>query len=251
MVKIAFGDVRVMVTEGNQSALLDHVRSRLDHRTGFALATLNLDHMVKLRSDQAFRQAYQAHALISADGMPIVWIARFCGHKITRVAGADIILPLLELAQSQAYKVAFIGTQDHVLATVSEKLTLKLPHLNIAMMKAPSMGFDPTGEEARDFGEALAKAQVDLCFCALGAPKQEIFAHFARNLSPATGFVGIGAGLDFIAGQQSRAPLFVQKTGLEWFWRLCRDPKRMAMRYLRCAAILPRCVMDTIRYQSS
>lgn len=78
-----------------------------------------------------------------------------------------------------------------------------------------------------------------LCFIALGAPKQEFFAAFARTHSPTVGFASIGAGLDFLSGHQTRAPKVMRAFALEWFWRALQSPKRMVPRYAKCFAILP------------
>jgi exopolysaccharide biosynthesis WecB/TagA/CpsF family protein len=101
------------------------------------------------------------------------------------------------------------------------------------------MGFAPLGDQGAEVIEALEASGARLCFLALGAPKQEIFAARAHAELPHMGFVSIGAGLDFIAGHQRRAPLWVRRIAMEWLWRLLSDPRRMALRYMRCALILP------------
>ena len=101
------------------------------------------------------------------------------------------------------------------------------------------MGFDPTGEEANACIEALNASGAGLCFLALGAPKQEIFAAHAQARLPHMGFMSIGAGLDFIAGRQRRAPKIVRRFAAEWLWRLSLDPGRLFKRYAACIAVLP------------
>jgi exopolysaccharide biosynthesis WecB/TagA/CpsF family protein len=93
----------------------------------------------------------------------------------------------------------------------------------------------------------LAAQKVGLCFIALGAPKQEVFAALGRQIAPEVGFASIGAGLDFIAGTQERAPVWVRKLALEWLWRALSSPRRMVPRYAACAAILPLEIAAAVR----
>lgn len=85
----------------------------------------------------------------------------------------------------------------------------------------------------------IASSGARMCFIALGAPKQETFAATGRRIAPEVGFASIGAGLDFFAGTQRRAPLWMRKVALEWVWRMMSDPKRLALRYAKCGLILP------------
>lgn len=101
------------------------------------------------------------------------------------------------------------------------------------------MGFAPLGDQGADVIKALEASGAGLCLVALGAPKQEIFAARANAALPHMGFASIGAGLDFIAGRQRRAPLRVRRVAMEWLWRMLSDPRRLLLRYTRCALILP------------
>jgi exopolysaccharide biosynthesis WecB/TagA/CpsF family protein len=101
------------------------------------------------------------------------------------------------------------------------------------------MGFDPTSPAAAAILHDVAASGARLCFIALGAPRQEMLAARGRHLAPAVGFAGVGAGLDFIAGAQPRAPAWIQAIAMEWFWRMASDPRRLAARYGRAALALP------------
>ena len=109
------------------------------------------------------------------------------------------------------------------------------------------MGFDPKGESADQAIAALEAAGARLVFLALGAPKQEVFAARAQARLPQTGFLSIGAGLDFLSGTQTRAPKIVRRLALEWFWRLIHSPMRLARRYGQCFMILPALVLRALR----
>ncbi|MBB3713109.1 exopolysaccharide biosynthesis WecB/TagA/CpsF family protein [Limimaricola variabilis] len=231
------GRVRVNMTD--RAALLAEVSARLGAGRGFALATLNLDHLVKLPRDGAFRDAYAAQDLVTADGNPVVWLARLAGREMALLPGSDLITPLAELAAAQGVPVALIGGTEASLKAAAGALEARVPGLRVAARIAPPMGFDPEGAAADAALDALAASGARLVFVALGAPKQERLAARGRARHSEIGFVSIGAGLDFIAGTQRRAPRLVRRLALEWLWRAASDPARLAGRYARCALILP------------
>ncbi|AZL60495.1 glycosyltransferase [Tabrizicola piscis] len=229
-----------LVNVATEAALLDKVSGCLANGRGFALATLNLDHMVKLTRDPAFRAAYRAQTHVVADGNPVVWLSRLAGRRsVTLVPGSELIAPLSALAAEKGVSVAFLGSTEPALRAAARRLEADHPGLKVAACLSPAFGFDPTGPEADAMLDQIAASGARVCFLALGAPKQEILAARGRDRHPGIGFVSIGAGLDFIAGLQTRAPLWVRKIAMEWLWRLLTNPRRLARRYLDCALILP------------
>jgi N-acetylglucosaminyldiphosphoundecaprenol N-acetyl-beta-D-mannosaminyltransferase len=241
---------KVAVTCPTQQDLLLLLRQKLLARQGFALATINLDHLVKLRTDAAFRNAYVQHDIVVADGNPIVWLSRLARRPVELIPGSDLIQPLAELAAQLDIPVAFFGSEATVLDAAALDLRRRHPKLEIVLKIAPPMGFDPAGDGAKQMLSAITASKARLCFVALGAPKQEIFAAFARAHAPDLGLVSIGAGLDFIAGRQTRAPRAIRAFALEWLWRALLSPRRLALRYMRCAAILPAEAAAALRLRS-
>lgn len=229
----------IRVTMPDTTTLLAEVRRRFRAGEGFALATINLDHLVKLSRDPAFRAAYAAQDLVCADGNPIVWLSHLARRPVSLVPGSDLILPLAHLAAREGVTVALMGSTDEALAASAEALEARVPGLRVVSRIAPPMGFDPVGHEARAILETLSASGARLCFVALGAPKQEAFAALGRQVAPQMGFASIGAGLDFIAGRQTRAPAWVRAVAMEWLWRMLSNPRRLARRYADCAVILP------------
>lgn len=230
---------KVAVTVPSLDSLLSDLKTRFERRQGFALATLNLDHIVKLRDDPAFRTAYLAHSHVTADGNPIVWMSRLAGAPVDLLPGADLITPLCDLAAATNVRVALLGSTDETLKAASSALMSRHPGLDVALCISPPMGFDPSGSLADSYITQLADAEIGLCFLALGAPKQELFAAHAVSKIDTVGFVSIGAGLDFIAGTQKRAPKFIRLIAAEWVWRLLTNPRRLGYRYTRCIAMTP------------
>ncbi|MEX5730220.1 N-acetylglucosaminyldiphosphoundecaprenol N-acetyl-beta-D-mannosaminyltransferase, partial [Rhodovulum iodosum] len=221
----------VRITAPTRAALMTDLEARLRAGRGFTLATLNLDHAVKLRRDPAFRAAYLAHSHVVADGNPIVWLSRLAGRRVELVPGSELVQPLAGLAGRLGVPVALIGATQETLDSAAARLAADHPGLGIVARIAPPFGFDPDGAEAGAVLDTAAAAGARLCFLALGAPKQERLAARGAARLPGCGFVSIGAGLDFIAGSQRRAPVWVQRLALEWAWRMLGDPGRLAGRY--------------------
>jgi N-acetylglucosaminyldiphosphoundecaprenol N-acetyl-beta-D-mannosaminyltransferase len=234
-----YGGRSIRINMPDQPELMTEITRRFRQREGFALATLNLDHLVKLRQDQSFRDIYTQQDLIVADGNPIVWLSRVAGRPVNLVPGSDLVIPLARLAQIEGIAVALLGTTDAALSASAKTLSEKVPGLHIVTKIAPPMGFDPSTAAAGKILDQIRESGARLCFLALGAPKQEALAARGRTEAPEIGFASIGAGLDFLAGNQTRAPLWVRRLAMEWAWRMLSAPGRLVPRYARCAAILP------------
>lgn len=219
--------------------LLQELEGKFLRGEGFSVATLNLDHVDKLRRLSEFRAAYLDHTYVTADGNPIVWLSRLAGDPVSLVPGADLLTPVIELAVRLRTPIALYGSTDASLQRTAEALKARYPDIVIAACIAPPMGFDPDGAIAEEHVTALQQAGARLCLLALGAPKQELLAAKAQHIAPEMGFLSIGAGLDFISGHQRRAPGLVRLLAIEWLWRLALNPIRLAGRYGRCFLLLP------------
>ncbi|MEM1428626.1 MAG: WecB/TagA/CpsF family glycosyltransferase [Pseudomonadota bacterium] len=230
-----------------RDALLQDVRDRLHLGVGFAIATLNLDHAVKLRERADFVEAYAHQTHVTADGQPVVWVERLAGQPVELVTGSDLVVPLARVAAETGAAIALVGTTEDALAKASAHLKQAIPGLDIAVAVSPPQGFDPASDAAGALIRTLAESRAQLCFLALGAPKQELFAARLRQDAPHLGIASIGAGLDFLAGAQRRAPHLLRAISLEWLWRLSGNPQRLGPRYVRCAALLPSMSLRALR----
>ncbi len=237
----------VTVNVPSRAALMQDMEERMRNGSGFAVATLNLDHVVKLRQSAAFRDAYLAQTHVTADGNPIVWLMRLAGREVELVTGSDLVDPVAGLAARIGAPVAMIGSTEAALAGATAELSRRHPGFQTVATLSPPMGFDPAGPMADSLIEQIGRSGARLCFVALGAPKQEVFAARARATLPEVGFLSIGAGLDFIAGSQRRAPPIVRRFAGEWLWRLATDPGRLGRRYAACAGSLPGLTVEAIR----
>jgi exopolysaccharide biosynthesis WecB/TagA/CpsF family protein len=233
-------DVQVTVTVTDRATLLADIARRLAQGQGFSVATLNLDHVVKLGRSAAFRAAYAAQTHVTADGNAVVWLSRLAGQREVRlVPGSDLIAPVAALAARAGAPVGLFGSTEASLAAAARALTAAMPGLQVVLTLAPPMGFDPVGAAADRAITAIRDSGARIVFLALGAPKQECFAARAQQQLPGIGFLSVGAGLDFLSGAQSRAPAWVRALAAEWLWRLASDPQRLAGRYAACLAALP------------
>jgi exopolysaccharide biosynthesis WecB/TagA/CpsF family protein len=212
----------------------------------FSVCTLNLDHVVQLERRADFRAAYRRARFVTADGFPIVMLSRLLGTPITRTTGADLVEPVCREAQRKGLPVFMLGSNQETLSLTAQRLSERYRGLRIVGTYAPGRNFDPYSSEADFAIDNIRASGARLCFLALGAPRQEVFAARCLDELDGTGLLCIGAALDFIAGTQKRAPSITQKIGLEWAWRMLHDPRRLGPRYARCMAAVPRLVARTI-----
>lgn len=234
-----YRDQTIRLNMPDTPRLLAEITRRFRAGEGFALATINLDHLVKLRQDADFRAAYAAQDLVVADGNPIVWLSRLAGQPASLVPGSDLVLPLCRLAAAEDVPLALVGSTDAALQAAADHIRAMVPGIRIAAQIAPPMGFDARSDQAGALLRQIEASGARMAFLALGAPRQEMLAARGRRETPAIGFASIGAGLDFLAGNQRRAPLWVRRIAMEWAWRMLSAPRRLVPRYARCAAILP------------
>jgi hypothetical protein len=147
-VRFELGTYLVEVNRASQAALLRAVDRRFAAGEGFAVATLNLDHLVKLETSPQFRAANAAQDSVVADGNPIVWLSRLARHPVSLVPGSDLVLPLARAAAQADVTVGLVGSTDDALHAAGAVLRTEAPHIAIVEEISPSMGFDPAGAEA-------------------------------------------------------------------------------------------------------
>lgn len=222
----------------NMRQTLETILHRARTREGFTLFTVNLDHIVKLGRNRLFREAYQRADLITADGWPIVWIMQRDGYALERTAGADLLEPVCAQAAEFAMPVYFVGPGPVSQAAGLDILRNRYPGLIVAGAETPLLPATLEPAIVEPIAERLAASGACVCVLSLGAPKQELLADALRRRCPDVGFLCVGAALDFISGHAVRAPKWMQRAKLEWFWRMINDPVRLTLRYADCALAL-------------
>lgn len=197
------------------------------------VVTPNVDHVVRLQWDTAFRNAYADAAIACADGMPLIWASRLLGQPLKeRVTGADLLPAVCGMAAASGASVYLLGGQEGVGELAAKNLSARYPGLKIAGTYSPPLGFERDPEEQRRIAARINRARPDILAVGLGAPKQELWTAAHRHHLDFGVALCIGAAADFAAGTLERAPRWMQQHGLEWLWRLAREPKRLWKRYL-------------------
>jgi N-acetylglucosaminyldiphosphoundecaprenol N-acetyl-beta-D-mannosaminyltransferase len=231
--RVRFG--RLWVDVLNFSEAIAAVRDLVARGDGGAIFTPNVDHVVLVDEHPKFRQAYRRASLSLADGMPLVWSSRLLGKRIPeKLSGSDMIVPLIELAAKERWRVYFLGGMpgDPGAAKIAADRLRAAYGVDIVGVDPAKVSADGDSPDDAAVAARVRAAAPDIVFVALGTPKQELWiSQWLNELRP-TVAIGCGASLDFISGKVVRAPHWVSNAGFEWAFRLAQDPKRMWRRYL-------------------
>jgi len=197
------------------------------------VVTPNVDHVVEFEKNADFRAAYHNARYVLADGVPILWAGKLFGKPIKeKISGSDLIYWLSEYAAEKGYSIFLLGAQEGVADAAAKVLVEKYPGLKIAGTHSPSLGFEKDEESNNKVVQLVRDSGADICFVALGAPKQDLWSWRYHEQTGAKLCLGVGASFDFVAGRVKRAPVWMQRVGLEWTWRIMQEPVRMGKRYL-------------------
>lgn len=202
-------------------------------RTGPSLIAAANTHVVTLaRRSAHFRTAIDAFDLVLPDGMPLVWVMnrRLTPRLRDRVYGPTFMLRCIEATQGEEWSHMFIGGTDELLATLREKLLARFPKLQIAAMHSPPFG-EWSAEDDMRIVAAIEKSGAQFVWIGLGCPKQELWLARMRHRLPPAVYPAVGAAFAFHAGRVKQAPLWLQRIGMEWIFRLCAEPRRLWRRY--------------------
>jgi N-acetylglucosaminyldiphosphoundecaprenol N-acetyl-beta-D-mannosaminyltransferase len=186
--------------------------------------------LVTAQHDRELAGALRGAWAVFPDGAPVAWLQRRRGHDTARrIAGTDLLVAVARAGAPLGLRHSFFGGTPETLAAVAARLTEEVPDVRIGTTLAPP--FAPLDELAVH-ADAVRLAGADVVWVALGAPKQELFMARHGDRFGALS-LGIGAAVDFVSGSKSRAPQWMQRSGLEWAHRLASEPRRLAGRYFR------------------
>lgn len=204
----------------------EFVRSGQPHQA----VTVNVDFLRLASGDIAFQNIINRADLVVADGMPLIWASRRLETPLPcRVTGVDMMLICAELAAREDYSIFLLGAAPGVGDEVACVLRARFPGLRIAGTYAPPSAALSTHDEAV---RIIRDARPDMLFVAFGAPKQELWIHQHCESLGVPLCMGVGGSFDMLAGRVRRAPLWMQRHGLEWFYRMVQEPRRLWKRYL-------------------
>lgn len=204
--------------------------------------TANLNYAMLSDADPRLRALNEKAAFVLADGMPLVWWSRLGPRRLPeRVAGSDLIYGIAARAAVHGHRVYLLGAGPGVADEAADRLRARYPGLTIVGVECPPFRRHTAAEEQEQV-ERIRAARPDILFVAFGQPKGEFW--IADRLDPlgVPVCVQVGATLDFVAGRVRRSPRWMQKTGLEWVYRMLQEPRRLARRYLDNGLFLVRAV---------
>lgn len=196
------------------------------------ILTPNVDHIINIHKDNAFKKIYEGADIRIADGMPIVWASKILRKPLKeRVTGADLTPRLIEMAYQQKLKVFIFGSKEGVAAQAVAKYKEIFGEGFQIDCYSPPFGFENSINEVDKSIDIITSFEPDILLVSLGSPKGEFFINKYIDRLKVPVSLQIGAAIDFIAGTVNRAPKWMQKYGLEWFYRFLQEPKRMFKRY--------------------
>lgn len=208
------------------------------------VVTPNVDHAVMFQENAALRDAYRDASLVLADGAPVIWASRLLRRALPqRVAGSDLTPAVFAAARKTRPLTTFLlGAAPGVAKRAAERIEARWPAVQVVGTYSPPLGFEKNDSENAAIVERINDISPDLLVIGLGAPKQELWIQrFAPQLKTSVALC-VGATIDFLAGEKSRAPKLLQKVGLEWLHRVASEPRRLLGRYARDAWIFPQLV---------
>ena len=197
------------------------------------VVTPNVDHIVQLEKGGEIVEVYKDADLILTDGKPLIWISKLYKNPIKeKISGSDLFPLLCKMASEKKYKMFFLGAAEGIAAKAAENLKNKYEGLSVVGTYSPPYGFENDEKEIDKIIKMINEVQPHILIVGLGCPKQELFIFHYRNRLNVPISLGLGASLDFEAGNIKRAPKWMSNCGLEWLYRIFQDPKRLVKRYL-------------------
>lgn len=223
--RILNADFHAMTLEQSVDEIARHLRAG---KTGW-LCTVNVAILIMMRSDPFLQSFVDRAAFVVADGQPLVWVAPVFGTSLpSRVAGVDLLYALSRRAAREKLSVGLLGASRRVVEAVGERLLEMYPALRMSYVGDGYFSADEAPERAR----AIREAGTDILFVGMGVPRQEQFIDRHWSELGVKLAIGVGGSFDVLAGLRVRAPEILQRSGMEWAFRLAQEPRRLWKRYL-------------------
>ena len=214
------------------SETLNEIDKLIQKKNCSYVVTPNVDHIVRLEKDEELQKVYKNASLILTDGKPLIWISKWYKTPIKeKISGSDLFPRVCQLAANKNYTMYLLGAAEGVADTAARNLMKKYPGLNIVGTYSPPFGFEKNKQEMNNIKTQIQEVHPDILIVGLGCPKQEKFMYYhCKELGVPISF-GLGASIDFEAGNIKRAPKWMSNHGLEWLYRFSKEPKRLFKRY--------------------
>lgn len=208
---------------------IEAINVRINNNVFTQHVVVNVAKIVNMQRDALLRESVNSSDIINIDGMGLLWGAKLFSNKVTeRVSGIDLFYELLKSAEKTGKSVFFLGATQHVLAKALWNIKKHYPDLNVSGVQH---GYYTEAEE-KSIAEKINKSGAELLFVAMSSPKKENFINRWKSKLGVNFVMGVGGTFDIVAGKTQRAPDWMQKSGLEWFYRVIQEPRRLWKRYL-------------------
>jgi len=228
---VSFSPLRVRKWALEEAA--DKLRQRAERGDGTLVLTHNLDHIRLARVDADLAARMNEAEVTLADGVPLLWLASLAGDPLPgRVNGTDLMEQLCEKSAAADVSVALVGGRDQIAEQTAVTLRTSHPDLRIVEAFSPSDELWANPAEIEAIVSRIAATGANLVFIGLPVGLQVEIGRRLRSALPSAVVVGVGASFSFVAGEIRRAPVWAQRAGLEWFFRLVAEPQQLARRYL-------------------
>lgn len=212
---------------------LDTIAGWVGRREQHYVCITGVHGVIESQDDPELRRIHNAAGMVTPDGMPLVWLMRGAGHRhVARVYGPDLMLAVFAESARRGYRHYFYGGGEGIAELLAERLSARFPGAQIVGTYCPPFRALSAEEDAAVVAQINA-ARPDIVWVGLSTPKQErwMAAHLGKVEAPV--LIGVGAAFDFHAGVKPQAPRWMQRSGLEWLFRMASEPRRLAGRYLR------------------
>lgn len=220
------------VSNTNLDLAVEQISDWIKQETKTYICVAPVSTIVDAQQSDEYRQIVNSAGMVTPDGMPVVWCGKAQGMKpLERTYGPDLMLKMCREGQASGVRHFFYGGMPETLRLLEKRLKNDFPQIKIAGMHSPD--FLTIGEmEKDDVIEKINASQCDILWIGLGSPKQDHWMKNHRSILHAPVMIGVGAAFDFHAGVKPQAPKWMRQSGLEWFFRLMSEPRRLWKRYL-------------------
>ncbi len=223
----------VRIDKAGSKDVYDFIAERIKSKIASHIISINVDVLIKARKDLEFKSVINNSELVLADSRILLFSSYLLGSPLEEnIAGSSFVLSFSDWAAKKGVKLFLLGAAPGVAAKAAAILIQNNSALRIVGTYSPPSGFENNEEENQKIAKMIKDCSPDVLFVGLGAPKQEKWIWRYKNEYQVPISIGVGATFDFIAGNVKRAPKCMQQIGLEWFFRLCQEPRRLWKRYL-------------------
>lgn len=222
---------------------IDRARCAMRDRETTLHVAMNVAKLVNMRTDPVLADDVKSSDIVGIDGMGILWAAKLCGLPATeRVAGVDLLQALLSVCANEGFRPFFLGATPHVLRRACDAVAARHPNIRFAGLHD---GYFPS-EREQQVVEEIRRSGAHCLFIAMPTPRKERFLSAHRDRLQVPFIMGVGGSFDVLAGKVTRAPVLMQKAGLEWLYRVYQEPRRMWWRYFRTNTIFASMMLSAL-----